>query len=98
MCIRDSPSPVLTLLDSQGSTIASNQGWSSGSSAGSSAVKAGVEPATTAIMAHVGAFTLTSGSADSAMTVTLPPGSYTAQVSGAAGASGVGLVEVYEVK
>jgi hypothetical protein len=92
------PSPVLTLLDSQGSTIASNQGWSSGSSAGSSAVKAGVEPATTAIMAHVGAFTLTSGSADSAMTVTLPPGSYTAQVSGAAGASGVGLVEVYEVK
>ena len=32
------------------------------------------------------------------MTVTLPPGVYTAQVSGANAAEGVGLVEVYEVR
>jgi hypothetical protein len=36
-------------------------------------------------------------SADSALLVTLPPGAYTAQVSGASGDTGVALVEVYEV-
>ena len=34
---------------------------------------------------------------DSAILVTLPPGPYTAQVSGASGHTGVALVEVYEV-
>jgi hypothetical protein len=29
--------------------------------------------------------------------ITLPPGAYTAQVSGASGDTGVALVEVYEV-
>jgi glycine cleavage system regulatory protein len=47
----------------------------------------------------VGAFAWSSGaSKDSALLVTLPPGAYTAQVSGAAGDSGVALVEVYEVQ
>jgi hypothetical protein len=32
------------------------------------------------------------------MLVTLPPGAYTAIVSGADGGTGVGLVEVFEVK
>jgi hypothetical protein len=91
-------SPVLTLLDSSGAVIASNQGWTSNSSLGPSSAKAGVETATAATMAKVGAFALASGSADSAMTVTLPPGSYTAQVAGTGAATGVGLVEVYEVK
>ena len=36
-------------------------------------------------------------SADSAILVTLPPGAYTAQVSGASGDTGVALVEIYEV-
>ncbi len=90
--------PVLTLLDFQGSTIASNQGWSSGSAPGPSSVKAGVEIATAATMSKVGAFTLMNGAADAAMTVTLPPGPYTAQVSGANGDTGVGLVEIYEVR
>jgi hypothetical protein len=36
-------------------------------------------------------------SSDSAILVTLPPGSYTAQVSGASGDTGVALVEIYEV-
>jgi hypothetical protein len=44
-----------------------------------------------------GAFALPVGSRDAAVLVTLPPGSYTAQVSGSDGGTGVALVEVYEV-
>jgi hypothetical protein len=47
--------------------------------------------------AQVGAFTLPANSRDSAMLVTLTPGSYTAQVSGVGAATGVALVEIYEV-
>ena len=48
--------------------------------------------------AAVGAFAWASASsADSAILITLPPGSYTAQVSGATGDTGVALIEVYEV-
>jgi hypothetical protein len=51
-----------------------------------------------AAAASVGAFAWGSPtSADSALLVTLPPGVYSAQVSGASGDSGVALVEVYEV-
>jgi hypothetical protein len=46
---------------------------------------------------QLGAFDLTTGSRDAVLVVTLPPGSYTAQVSGVNGATGVTLVEVYEV-
>jgi hypothetical protein len=46
---------------------------------------------------QLGAFDLTTGSRDAVLLVTLPPGSYTAQVSGVNGAAGVTLVEVYEV-
>lgn len=46
---------------------------------------------------RVGAFALADGSRDAALLVTLPPGSYTAQVSGGAGAGGLAIVEVYEV-
>ena len=45
----------------------------------------------------VGAFGLTAGSRDAALVVSLAPGSYTAQVSGVGGTTGVALVEVYEV-
>jgi hypothetical protein len=34
---------------------------------------------------------------DSAMLVTIPPGSYTAKLSGFEGATGIGLIEIYEV-
>lgn len=47
--------------------------------------------------AAVGAFPLALESRDAVLLVTLPPGSYTAQVSGAANTTGVALVEVYEV-
>ena len=57
---------------------------------GGSATLAGVFTA-------VGAFQLGPTTKDSALLVTLPPGSYTAQVSGVGGTTGVALVEVYEV-
>jgi len=48
--------------------------------------------------ASVGAFAWGSPSSnDSALLTTLPPGAYTAQVSGASGDTGVALIEVYEV-
>ncbi len=46
---------------------------------------------------NVGAFALDASSRDAALLVTLPPASYTARVSGAGSASGLTLVEVYEV-
>jgi hypothetical protein len=51
-----------------------------------------------AIATQIGAFAFGSaGSADSALLVSLPPGVYTANVTGATGDTGIGLVEVYEV-
>ena len=52
-----------------------------------------------AVAASVGAFAWAdSTSRDSALLVSLPPGAYTAVVSGASGDVGVSLVEVYEVQ
>ncbi len=76
--------PILSLFDSKGNLIQSNQGWGTGN-------------ATATIMASVGAFALNPGSADSALVATLPTGAYTAQVSGAGGTTGIALLEVYEV-
>ncbi len=75
--------PVLTLYS--GSTaIASNDDWSAGD--------AGVAAASQA----VNVTPLTAGSQDSALFVVLKPGGYTVQLSGASGASGIGLVEFYD--
>lgn len=59
----------------------------------------GGDPQLSAISSTVGAFVLGNpASKDSVLLVTLPPGSYTAQVSGKDEAVGVALVEVYEVR
>ena len=78
------PDPKLGLYS--GSTeLAVNSGW-------------GGNTAIASTFAAVGAFAWNSPSSlDSAILVTLPPGPYTAQVSGASGDVGVALVEVYEV-
>ena len=47
--------------------------------------------------AQVGAFNLPATSRDSAILVTLDPGTYSAQVSGVGNTTGVALVEIYEV-
>ena len=67
----------------QGSTkIGENDNWSSTLST---------------TFSSVGAFQLTQGSKDAAITVSLPAGSYTVQVSGADGGVGEALVEIYEL-
>ena len=55
------------------------------------------EAALAPAFASVGAFALPPGSRDAALVVTLPPGAYTAQVSGVGGTTGIALVEVYEL-
>ena len=77
--------PELVLYDSGNNTLQTNSGWGGG---------AGLVQA----FARVGAFSLPTASADAAILVTLPPGAYTAEVTGVSGATGVGLAEVYEVQ
>jgi hypothetical protein len=48
-------------------------------------------------LAQVGAFSFASDSKDAALLVTLSPGAYTVQVSGAGNSTGVALVELYEL-
>jgi hypothetical protein len=78
--------PQLTLQNpATGAVIASNAGW-------------GGDPVIASTAASVGAFAWNvPTSHDSALLITLPPGSYTAAAAGTAGDSGVALVEVYEV-
>ncbi|MCX6952148.1 MAG: delta-60 repeat domain-containing protein [Verrucomicrobia bacterium] len=76
--------PILT-LHAGSSIVAVNDQW-------------GGDPALLAAFASVGAFGFTSpASADAALLLTLPPGSYTAVVTGVGATTGVALVEIYEV-
>lgn len=84
------PDPQLQLFQSNGSNpptlLQSNKGWGGSATIASAA-------------ASVGAFSWgSSATADSALLVTLPPGAYTAEVSGASGDTGIALVEVYEAQ
>ncbi len=75
--------PVLTVY-SGGTPIYSNTGWEGDSTL------AGV-------FGTVGAFPLNSSNPDSALLITLPPGGYTAEVSGVNSGTGIALLEIYEV-
>lgn len=79
--------PVLTVFDSSDNPIATNTGWGTGTNPSQ----------TTSVGASVGAFALPSGSADSALVLTLQPGNYSMQVTGANGTTGIALAEVYQV-
>lgn len=50
-----------------------------------------------AAFTQVGAFALAADSRDAALLATLEPGNYTVEVKGSAGATGVALIEIYEV-
>lgn len=77
--------PKLELFNASSVKVADNDDW-----AGTAELKAA--------FASVGAFAFASdGSRDAALTATLQPGSYTAQISGVGGTTGVALVEVYEL-
>jgi hypothetical protein len=89
--------PQLTLFDSAGKVVATDTGWGSAPAPGSSPAGAAVSGATAATFSQVGAFRLPPGSPDCALVASLPPGAYTANVSGVGGTTGVALVEIYEV-
>jgi sugar lactone lactonase YvrE len=81
------PVPVLTVFDSTGKVIASNGGWGS----------AGTSPQIVAAETSVGAFLLGDNTSDCALILTVPAGTYTAQISSGDGTTGIALAEVYEM-
>jgi probable HAF family extracellular repeat protein len=83
------PDPLLQLYQSNsGGTstlLGTDAGWNGDAQIASTA-------------ASVGAFSWGgTGTPDSALLLTLPPGAYTAEISGASGDTGVALIEIYEV-
>jgi hypothetical protein len=74
----------ITLMTSSGTVLDTNAGWSS-------------NPGLATVFSQVGAFALTPGSNDAALTDTLPPGNYSVQLTGVNGATGAAMVELYEV-
>jgi hypothetical protein len=77
--------PQLAVFDGRGVVVASNDNWG------------GTAPLTSAF-AQTGAFTIPAASKDAAAVVTLQPGTYTVQLSGVGGATGVALIELYELQ
>lgn len=82
--------PVLQIIRTeQGvrTVVRENDNWETGNDAS----------LVSAAATKVGAFPLASGSKDAVILINLPPGTYSATVGGVGGATGVGMVEVYEV-
>jgi sugar lactone lactonase YvrE len=88
--VLSNPSLILYSIDTNGVShqIYSNTQW--GTAGNSSEIASAAS--------SVGAFAFVSGSADCALLVSLPPGAYTATVTGVNGATGNALVEVYDVR
>ena len=80
--------PKLEIYNQAGAKIAENDNWSANPT---NAVA--LQTAFTA----TGAFALDAAGKDAALLITLPPGLYSAMVSGADGGTGEALVEVYEM-
>jgi hypothetical protein len=83
------PDPQLQLFransDGSSTELQTNAGW-------------GGDTVVAAVASSVGAFSWgATPTSDSAIVATLPPGAYTAEVSGVSGDSGITLVEVYDV-
>jgi hypothetical protein len=80
------PDPQLVLQNqATGATIATNIGWAG-------------DPVIASVASTVAFSWGSAPTPDSALLITLPPGSYTATVSGVSGDTGVSLVEVYEIQ
>jgi len=76
--------PVLNVFNVGEQVIDSNTGW-------------GGDPVLANVSNNVGAYPIPATSQDSLLLVTLPPGSYTTQVSGVNGGTGIAEMEIYEV-
>ena len=78
--------PTLSVVDSAGRTVATNDDWETNSNL------AELRTVTAQL-----AFPLAAGSRDAALLLSLPSGAFTCVVSGVGNTSGTALVEVYEV-
>ncbi len=81
--------PLLRVNQLGGGVVAENDNW---------AASAGNAAAVSAAGATAGAFAFPAGSRDAALVVDLAPGAYSAEVTGVGGATGLALVEAYEVR
>lgn len=79
--------PVITVRNSSNEVVATNTNWEDNSNSASIALTA----------ASVGAQPFTAGSADSALMLFLPKGSYTVEVSSGDTTTGVVLAEIYRI-
>jgi alkaline phosphatase len=82
------PNPELRIRDAKGVVLFSNDNWESNDN---------VAALQSAILL-AGGVALAPGSHDAALLVDLAPGTYTAELVGSDGGSGVGLLEIYEVR
>jgi hypothetical protein len=78
--------PILTVYAGS-NVVATNDRWESAANA--AAIGAAGQSA--------GAFSLTAGSEDAALLITLAPGAYTVKVEGKGGGEGIALLEIYEI-
>lgn len=78
--------PQLTLFNSAGAQIATNDDWEAGSDADIAA-----------IASSLGAFELPAGSKDAALLIELPPGAYTGHITDNEGNGGQALFEIYRI-
>ena len=76
------PNPALELRDGDGVLLATNNDWEDNPAQAAMLVAAGLAP---------------SDSRESGIAVRLPPGTYTALLSGESNSTGIGLVEVYNL-
>jgi hypothetical protein len=88
--------PVLQVYDRTGTLIAQNDDWGTPLPASDVQVVASAADIVAAENS-TGAFPLVTGATDAALIINLAPGNYTAIVTGAGGAGGQALVEVYEL-
>jgi hypothetical protein len=84
------------VYDANGQLVATNDNWSVSQVPMIPELDYATAMSTAA--SKVGAFSLNPGSSDSALIITLPAGAYTVQLTGANGAGGAGLIEVYEIQ
>jgi hypothetical protein len=86
--------PVIRVLAANGTALATNDNWSTTTLVNGRAVNADdIEAAQLA----TGAFPLSTSSRDAALLITLVPGNYTVQLSGLNNATGIALIETYDV-
>jgi DNA-binding beta-propeller fold protein YncE len=77
------PDPMLELRGGGGALLCANDNWTDDSAAAEAVRQSGVAP---------------QNERESAIVATLAPGSYTAVVSGKSGATGTGLIEIYDLE